>query len=316
MIVANTINDLVGNTPILQLNRLFKKSSCSIFAKLEMQNPTSLKDRAVLGMVTDAIEAGKILPGTEVVEATSGNTGIALAALAPALGFKARLYMSELCSIERQKIMAAFGATVVLTPAAEHTRGARERALDYIARNLSSTYFLNQHSNPANGDFHYKSTGPEIWEQLNGRVDAIVLGLGTCGTFEGTSKYLKENNPDVKVFGVEPFASPVYSGGVAGTHHITGIGPGFITENFKRGAERLDEIILVEDAKAFEWARKIAQTEGILVGPSSGANLFAVDQIIHRPEFIGKRIACILCDTGERYLSEDGFVDVSSIIKT
>jgi cysteine synthase A len=301
--VAQDYTDLVGQTPLLELNRLFPDSPSQILAKLELFNPMSIKDRAVLSMIRGAMQKGLIRPETEVVEATSGNTGIAIASLGAVFGFRVRLYMSELCSIERQKILCAYGAKVVITPAAEHTRGARERALAYCRVNPETTFFLNQHENPDNGGAHEKTTGPELWEQTQGNLDAVVIGLGTSGTFDGVSRFLKAKKPGIRIIGFEPASSPVYSGGPQGEHHIIGIGPGFVTENFKRSKHNMDEIMLVRDETAYDWARRIARKEGLLVGPSSGAAAWVAGQVALREDFKGKTIVCFFYDTGERYLS-------------
>ena len=313
MFIARDVCDLIGRTPLLELRRLFPDGQSRILAKLECCNPTSIKDRAVLSMIRAALAQGQITRETEVVEASSGNTAIAIASLAAALGFEARIYMSEICGIERQQILCAYGAKVILTPAAEHTRGARERALAYCREHPGATFFLNQHGNPNNGRAHELTTGPELWEQTQGRLDAVVIGLGTSGTFDGLSRYLKGKNPAIRIVGFEPAASPVYSGGRQGEHHIIGIGPGFVTENFQRSRHNLDELLLVEDAVAFAWAQRIARCEGILVGPSSGAAAWAAGQLAQRPEYAGKTIVCFFYDTGERYLSTAGLFPVDNV---
>ena len=301
--IFSDITKTVGNTPLVKINKLADGLNATILAKLEFFNPMSIKDRAVLNMIQGARQKGHIHPETEVVEATSGNTGIAIASLGAVFGFRVRLYMSELCGIERQKILCAYGAKVVITPAEEHTKGARERALAYCRANSETTFFLNQHENPDNGGAHEKTTGPELWEQTEGNLDAVVIGLGTSGTFDGLSRFFKGRNPDIRVIGFEPASSPVYSGGKQGEHHIIGIGPGFITENFRRSRQNMDEIMLVEDDTAFDWTRRIAHTEGLLVGPSSGAAAWVAGQLAQREEFRGKTIICFFYDTGERYLS-------------
>jgi len=264
---------------------------------------TSIKDRAVLNMIRSAMSQGRITQGTEVVEASSGNTAIAIASLGAMLGYKTRIFLSELCSVERQQILCAYGAKVVLTPGAEHTKGARERAIAYCKSNPAGTFFLNQHGNVDNGRAHELGTGPEIWEQTGGNLDAVVIGLGTSGTFDGLSRFFRKKNPNIHIIGFEPAASPVYSGGVQGKHKLIGIGPGFITDNFKRSQQNMDEIILVEDGTGFKYARLIASREGILTGPTSGASVYVAEQLARRPEYEGKTIVCFLYDTGERYLS-------------
>ena len=315
MIVAEDLTDLIGRTPLLRLGRLFSESPARVYAKLELCNPTSVKDRPVLRMIRAAMADGRITPATEVVEATSGNTGIAIASLGAMLGFRARLYMSELCSIERQKLMCAYGATVVLTPAAEHTRGARDRALAYCEARPDATFFASQHTNPDNGRAHFDTTGPELWEQMGGQIGAVVIGLGTCGTFEGVSGFLKGKDPNIRIVGVEPATCPVYSGGKQGKHNINGIGPGMIAENFKRARHNLDEILLVEDADAFEWARRATRKEGVIVGATSGATIWGAAQLAERPELAGKTIICFYYDSGERYLSVPDLFLADTVVK-
>jgi cysteine synthase len=313
MYIASDLTDLIGNTPLLELKRLFPDNKAKILAKLECQNPMSIKDRPVLNMVRKAMKKGDIGPGIEVVEASSGNTAIALASLGAVMGFSVRVYMSELCSLERQKILCAYGAKVLVTPGAEHTRGARERAMAYCQENPNSSFFLNQHGNPENGRAHELGTGPELWEQTTGELDAVVIGLGTCGTFDGLSRYLKQKKPDIHIVGFEPASSPVYSGGKQGVHRIIGVGPGFVTDNFKRSNKNMDELMAVEDQTAYHWTRQIAQKEGILVGPSSGAAAWVAGQLAQRAEFRGKTIACFFYDTGERYLSTEGLFQADGI---
>ncbi|MDP8207779.1 MAG: cysteine synthase family protein [Candidatus Electryonea clarkiae] len=215
--------------------------------------------------------------------------------------------------VERQQVLCAYGAKVVLTPAAEHTKGARERAIAYCKANPAGTFFLNQHGNPDNGRAHELTTGPEIWEQTGGNLDAIVIGLGTSGSFDGLSRFFKKQNPNIYIVGFEPASSPVYSGGKQGKHKLIGVGPGFVTDNFKRSQENMDEIILVEDETGYEYARKIASREGILVGPTSGASVWVAEQLARRPGYEGKTIVCFLYDTGERYLSAADLFPVDNV---
>jgi cysteine synthase len=303
MKILNSVSDYIGHTPLLELKNIFKPSSNRILAKMENFNPTSIKDRAVRTMIQKAIDNGQIKKGTEVVEASSGNTAIAIAGLGAVFGYSTRIFMSDLCSEERIKILNAYDAKVVLTPGIEHTKGARDRAMKYCQENPDKTFFLNQHDNINNGLAHYLTTGPEIWEQTDGEVDAIIMGLGTSGTFDGLSTFFKEKNPKIKVIGFEPEQSPVYSGGKQGKHKIIGIGPGFITENFKRSRQNLDELLLVSDETTYEWTRKIAKKEGILVGPTSGAGAYVAETLAQRADYENKIIVFIICDTGERYLS-------------
>ena len=312
-LVTSDLKDTIGRTPLLELKRLFPNTQARIFAKLETTNPMSIKDRAVLGMIQAAIKTGAITPETEVVEASSGNTAIAIAMLGVLLDFKVRIFMSELASAERAQIICAYGATVVVTPGVEHTRGARARAIRYCEEHPRSTLFLNQHSNPNNGIAHETTTGPEIWEQTNGELDIMVIGLGTAGTFDGLSRYLKSKNPNIRIVGFEPEASPVYSGGPQGRHKLIGIGPGFVTDNFKRSRDNLSELLLVPDKEAYAMTRKIARTEGLLVGPTSGAAAWTCAQLIERPEFADKTLACLFCDTGERYLTVEGLFPADAV---
>ena len=235
MRIVDDISQLVGQTPMLRISRLFPDSKATILGKLELTNPMSVKDRPVRHIIESALEKGLIAPGTELVEASSGNTAIAIAMYGATKGFPVRIFMSELCSEERFKILNAFGARVVLTPGAEHTRGARARAMAYCEASQGKAYFINQHSNPNNAEAHYLSTGPEIWAQTEGQIDTMIIGLGTSGTFEGLSRYFKEQNPEVRIVAFEPDSSPVYGGGEMGKHRLIGIGPGFVTENFERG---------------------------------------------------------------------------------
>jgi cysteine synthase A len=315
MFIAENLTDLIGKTPMLELKRLFPNSNARILAKLELCNPMSIKDRPVLNMIRTAMDDGQIDSTIEVVEASSGNTAIAIASLGAMWGFPVRIYMSELCSVERQQILCAYGAKVVITPGVEHTKGARSRAIEYCEENSKSTFFLNQHGNPNNGGAHEKTTGPELWEQMNGQIDAIVLGLGTSGTFDGVSRFLKDKNKDIKIIGFEPASSPVYSGGQQGKHKIIGIGPGFVTDNFKRSEHNLDELISVDDEIAYKWVRLIAKKEGLLVGPSSGAAAWVAGELAKRDEFSAKNIICFFYDTGERYLSTPELFPVDNVVK-
>jgi len=305
--------ELVGNTPLFALRRLFPNSPCQVLAKLEMFNPMSVKDRPVKYIIEKALAEGTIGPGTELVEASSGNTAIAMAMIGATKNMPVRIFMSELCSVERMQILNAFGAKVVLTPGVEHTKGARARAITYCEARPESTFFLNQHSNPANGDAHYHVTGPEVWNQTGGDLAAVVIGLGTAGTFEGLSRYFNEKDPSIRIIAFEPAASPVYSGGEMAKHRLVGIGPGFVTDNYKRGRERADELLHVSDDDAFAMTRRLARSEGILAGVTSGAALCVVESLMQRAEYAGKNILCLIYDSGERYLSVDGLFPADNI---
>lgn len=315
MYIAKSATELIGKTPMLELNQVIPDSKSRILAKLELFNPTSLKDRAVLNMITQAMRENKIKENTEVVEVSSGNTAIALASMGAIMGFKVCIFMSEACTLERRKILSAYGAKMMLTPAAEHTRGARERALAYCRANPDTTFFMNQHANPGNGQAHIDTTGPEIWEQTGGKIDAVIIGLGTSGTFDGLSQYFKEKNKNIRIIAFEPAGSPVYSGGQQGSHKLIGIGPGFVPDNFVRSRKNLDELFLVSDEDAFAMTRRLACEEGMLVGPTSGAGVWVAEQLTRRPEYENKTIVCLFCDTGERYLSEPGLFPERNITR-
>lgn len=313
MKIIDDMSELVGHTPMLRVNKLFPNSRAQILGKLELTNPMSVKDRPVRHIIATALAEGRIAPGTELVEASSGNTAIAIAMVGAMQGFPVKIFMSELCSVERFKILNAFGAKVILTPGVEHTRGARARAITYCEASEGRSYFLNQHSNPHNAEAHYLTTGPEIWEQTEGKLDAMIIGLGTSGTFEGLSRFFKEKNPEIRIIAFEPASSPVYSGGEIGKHRLIGIGPGFVTENFKRGRERMDELIHVKDEDAFATTQRLARTEGVLAGVTAGASLWVAGQLAARPEYEGKNICCIICDSGERYMSVDGLFPANDV---
>lgn len=296
---------------MLRCRKLFPEAKANIVAKLELCNPMSVKDRPVKHIIARAIEQGHIKPGTELVEASSGNTAIAIAMIGAAQGFPVRIFMSDLCSEERFKILNSFGAKVVLTPGIEHTKGARARAMKYCDE--TGAFFVNQHSNPDNGNAHELTTGPEIWEQTNGEIDAMIIGLGTSGTFEGLSRYFKSMNPAIQIVAFEPASSPVYGGGEMGKHRLIGIGPGFVTDNFERGRGRLDELVRVSDEDAFAMTKMLCIKEGVMAGVTSGAALWVAGELARRPEYEGKTICCIICDSGERYLSVDGLFPADNV---
>lgn len=291
--------DCIGHTPLLEITRL-SPGPGHVWAKLEMCNPYSVKDRAALFMLNDAEQAGKLRPGATIVEPTSGNTGIALAFLAAERGYKLVLTMPENMSAERQKLLKALGAQLVLTPRAEGMQGAMNEA-QKIFKNTPGAFMPAQFDNPANALAHEQTTGPEIWQDLNGHVDVFVAGIGSGGTITGTGRYLKKQNPSVKIIAVEPADSPLLSGGQAGPHAIQGIGANFVPSLLDRSL--LDEIIPVQTQNAIQTARQLAARQGVLAGISGGAALWAALQAAQRPENAGKQIVTLLPDSGERYLS-------------
>lgn len=301
-IYANIL-ELVGRTPLVEVARLEQchGTKARIAAKLEYFNPAgSVKDRIAKAMIEDAEERGLLRPGGVIIEPTSGNTGIGLAAVAAAKGYEAIFVMPDTMSVERRKILQAYGAQIVLTEGARGMKGAIEKAQD-LAAERGNAFIPGQFINPANPRTHYATTGPEIWEDTKGGVDIFVAGVGTGGTLTGTGEYLKSKNPEIKVVAVEPASSPVLSQGSAGLHKIQGIGAGFVPDTLNK--EIYDEIIPVENEAAFETARSIARNEGIFVGISSGAAMYAALELAKRPENKGKLIVALLPDTGERYLS-------------
>ena len=301
--VKNSFLDLVGNTPLVRVNNLIKKDElkADVLAKLEYFNPAgSVKDRIAKEMILDALDKGLINENTTLIEPTSGNTGIGLSAVATALNLKIIITMPETMSVERRNLMKAYGAELVLTPGSEGMKGAIAKAKE-LASQIENNFIPGQFENPANPTAHYKTTGPEIYEQTEGKVDIFVAGVGTGGTISGIGKYLKEKNPNVKVVAVEPASSPVLSTGKGGAHKIQGIGAGFIPETLD--TKIYDEIIPVENEDAFATGKEMAKTEGILVGISSGAALYAAKELAKREENAGKTIVVLLPDGGDRYLS-------------
>jgi cysteine synthase A len=292
---------MIGHTPLLSLERLAPEHT--ILAKCEMMNPLSIKDRPVLQILEDAEREGHLAAGSTLIEATSGNTGMALASLASIKGYRAILVMSEIQSSERRQVLKALGADLILTPAAEGTAGARRRVKEILAEH-PEYFYVGQHQNPSNPDAHYNHTGPELWDDTEGRIDILVAGLGTGGTICGAGRFLKEKNPGVWLVGVEPEESPYISKGTFNPHRLMGTAPGFVPETLDR--EVLDEIFLVSEEQAFSACRSIAKKEGLLVGISSGASAHAAIEIAGRQENRGKVVVCVFADSGERYLSVDG----------
>lgn len=303
MKIYHSIQEMVGQTPILQLHHIEKleQTQAHLFAKLEYYNPAgSVKDRVARGMLLDALESGKLQPGATIIEPTSGNTGIGLCAIGTALGFEVIIVMPDTMSEERRKLMKAFGAKLVLTPGQEGMTGAINKA-KALAKDIPQSFIPSQFTNPSNPKAHYLSTGPEINEQMDGKVDIFVAGVGTGGTISGVGQYLKEKNPQVQIIAVEPKDSPLLSNGQTGPHQLQGIGANFVPETLN--THIYDQIITVSTEEAFEAARQLAQKEGILTGISSGAALYAAKTLAKQPENKDKNIAVLLPDGGDRYLS-------------
>ena len=308
--VIKSALELIGNTPLLQADRYAKKAGvtdANLYVKLEYLNPSgSVKDRIALAMIEDAEEKGELKPGATIIEPTSGNTGIGIAAVATAKGYRAILTLPETMSVERRNLLKAYGAELVLTDGSKGMKGAIAKA-DELAKEIPNSYIPGQFVNPANPAAHRATTGPEIWKDTDGKVDIFVAGVGTGGTLTGVGEYLKEQNPDIKIVAVEPATSPVLSEGKGGPHKIQGIGAGFVPEVLDTNI--YDKIIKVENEDAFATGKLIAKKEGVLVGISSGAALYAAIQLAKRPENKGKTIVALLPDTGDRYYSTALFTD-------
>lgn len=309
MKIYSSITDLIGNTPLLKISNYSEKfaNGKTILAKLELFNPAgSIKDRVARNMIADAERAGKLVPGATIIEPTSGNTGIGLAAIASAKGYKAIIVMPDSMSVERRTLMSAYGAKLVLTPGAEGMSGAIKKA-EELASQIPGSIVAGQFVNPANPAAHYSTTAPEIWEDTDGDVDIVVVGVGTGGTITGIGRYLKEKKSDIKIIAVEPSDSPVLSGGKAGPHGLQGIGAGFVPEILDMDV--IDDIVTVKTEEAYEAVRNLAKSEGVLVGISSGAALYAATELAKKAENSSKKIVVILPDTGDRYLSTPVFAE-------
>lgn len=303
--VYNNFCELVGNTPLMKLNAFGKALPCEIYGKLECFNPAgSVKDRVAVNMLMKAKEKGLIKEGATIIEPTSGNTGIGLAAAAVSLGYKAILTMPDTMSVERQKLLKAYGAEIVLTEGAKGMLGSIEKAKE-LQKDIPNSFIPSQFDNPDNPGAHMLTTGPEIWQDMDGDIDIFVACVGTGGTLSGTGKYLKEKNPNIKVIGVEPFESPLITKGQSGPHGIQGIGANFIPDNLNMAV--VDEIMTVKTKDAYAAAKDFAQKEGLLVGISSGAALKAASEIALKEENKGKKIVALLPDSGERYMSVNLF---------
>jgi cysteine synthase A len=305
--IYTSADQLIGHTPLLELTHIEEGLGAKILAKLEYFNPAgSVKDRVAKAMLDDAEKSGKLKKGAVIIEPTSGNTGIGLASVAAARGYRIIIVMPETMSVERRQLMKAYGAELVLTEGAKGMKGAIAKA-DELAKEIPNSFIPGQFVNPANPAAHKATTGPEIWEDTDGKVDIFVAGVGTGGTVSGVGEYLKSQNPNVKVVAVEPASSPVLSKGTAGSHKIQGIGAGFVPDTLN--TKIYDEIIAVENEAAFEAGREIGKKEGVLVGISSGAALWAAKELAKRPENKGKTIVALLPDTGDRYLSTALFAE-------
>jgi cysteine synthase len=299
--VYDSATETIGATPMIKIQRLVPPEHAEILVKCEFFQPlNSVKDRIGVAMIEVGERDGLVTPETHIIEPTSGNTGIALAFVCAAKGYRLTLTMPESMSVERRALLRAMGAELVLTPAEGGMKEAISKAHD-LASTLGSAWMPQQFDNPANPDIHQRTTGPEIWEDTGGNIDVLVAGVGTGGTLTGTSRYLKAQNPDFQAFAVEPADSPVISGGQPGPHKIQGIGAGFIPKNLDTSL--VDGVVTVTNEEAFDWSRRLARQEGIMAGISSGANMCAAAQVAARPEFRGKRIATFMCSLGERYLS-------------
>lgn len=303
MALVDSVTQLIGDTPLIRLHAWEKAEgvTAKIFGKMESRNPAgSAKDRIALAMIEEAEASGVLKPGAVIIEPTSGNTGIGLASVAAARGYRAIFTMPDTMSVERRLLLAAYGAEIVLTPGKDGMKGSIDKAME-LAREIPGAWIPGQFTNPANPTMHYRTTGPEIWRDLEGRVDVLVAGVGTGGTLSGAGRFLKEKNPTLKVIAVEPDQSPVLTEGRAGPHGLMGIGANFVPDTLSR--ELIDEIVRVKEEEAYEAGRRLPTLEGFLIGISGGAALHAATQLAKRPDMQGKTIVVIFPDSGERYLS-------------
>jgi len=298
------VTEMIGDTPLLRLERIAPE--VDLYAKCEWMNPLSIKDRPVLQIIEDAEREGRIRPGDTLLEATSGNTGMAIASIAAVRGYRAVLVMSEIQSVERRQVLRAFGAELILTSASEGTAGARRKMKEILAEN-PGYFYVGQHVNPSNPKAHYRGTGPEIWRDTEGAVDVLVAALGTGGTLCGAGRYLKEKKPEVRLVAMEPEESPYISQGIFRPHRMMGTAPGFVPDTLDR--DLLDEIFLASEAQAFAMCRRLAREEGLLVGISAGGTVHAALEVARRADNEGRCIVCVLADTGQRYLSVEGLFD-------
>ena len=303
MNIKNSIIDCIGNTPMIYLKRFEPGLNTTVAAKLEMFNPFSIKDRPVYYMIREAEKRGRIDKSTTIIEASSGNTAIALAYICAIKGYRLIICMSEIQSVERRKVLKAYGAELELTPAVEGTLGARARAKE-LCGEISNSFYICQHSNPDNIRAHIETTAKELWRDTDGGIDAFVCGLGTSGTAMGVAKVIKERKPDFKLIGIEPQEAPVLSKGIFNPHRMMGTAPGWVPDLYDKSL--IDEIVLVSEEEAFSACRRLVSREGILAGITSGATAHAASLLAKRDEFAGKLIVCIFADTGERYLSVEG----------
>ncbi|MCK4333172.1 cysteine synthase A [candidate division WOR-3 bacterium] len=303
MNIKENILEAIGNTPMVYLRKYGQGLDATLAAKLEMFNPYSIKDRPVSYMIAAGEREGKINKDTTIIEATSGNTGLALAFICAIKGYRLIICMSEIQSQERKRLLRALGAQLELTPASKGTKGSKERALELL-REIPNSFYIEQHANPANPRAHRETTAEELWRDTDGRIDILVAGLGTTGTLMGTAQAIRPRKPSFKTVGVEPEIAPMISAGVFKPHRQAGTSPGFVPKILKR--ELLDEVITVSEADAFDTCRELARTEGILAGITSGMTAFAARELARRPDNKGKLIVCVFADTGERYLSVEG----------